>query len=954
MPGTRGFLRPGTALMNRLRYPQKFALICLLFSLPLALVMFLLVSQMNRSIEFARKELHGNQYLRPLRGLLEHLALSQMQARDFTANGSTERPELIRLQAVIDEDLRQLKKVEEDLGSVLNTSQKYGVLAENGRYLRENIINLKPGASAELHSQLIADVRGLISHAGDTSNLILDPDLDSYYLMDAVLLKLPEFVDISRQIWLFGKASIPTGHVATTVEKAEFIRLAGLLQSNIASIKAGMEIAFKNNPAGNLRPALAEPIRNFAATTDKTFAELNQLVNTSGLAVQPVSYDQLAVQLMDAGFALWDRDVVALDGLLEARIAGFERNRNIVVAFAALMLVLVAYVLVAFYAVVMGTVHSLQEATARMTGGEMDAQFTLETRDELGMVANSFNTIAARLRTEWAQAREESERATAAEAELRVAKDAAEEATRAKSAFLANMSHELRTPLNAIIGYSELLEDEAKELGYRDFIPSLQKVHTAGRHLLALINDVLDFSKMEAGKMELHPETFELPTLVTEVVNTIRPLVEKKVNTLEVRCAPDLGSMRADPTKVKQVIFNLLGNASKFTDKGRITLEVTRQVIRGFEWVTFTVSDTGIGMSPEETQKLFQSFSQAEATTARRFGGTGLGLAISRKLCQLMGGDISVESEKGKGTTFLVRLPAWASEVAAPVPVQPVTQITPSNGQAAASKRERLPQGDNIVLVIDDDAVVHELLQPLLYKQGFQMLSASDGEHGLRLARSIRPAAIILDVLMPGIDGWSVLSTLKADPELTAIPVIMLTSLDEKSTGHALGATDYLSKPIDRNRLGAVLAKYRCAQPPCSVLVVEDDETNREMMRRMLQREGWSVMEAQNGQVGLNLLAQRTPNLVLLDLMMPEMDGFQFVSELHKNEAWRSIPIVVVTAKILTDEDRLRLDGYVEKILQKDPSTESRLLAEVSDLVKACARPTNSGANSGTQPKLSL
>jgi signal transduction histidine kinase/DNA-binding response OmpR family regulator len=940
MPGTRGFLRPGTALMNRLRYPQKFALICLLFSLPLALVMFLLVSQMNRSVEFARKELHGDEYLRPLRGLLEHLALSQMQTRDFTANGSTERPELIRLQAVVDEDFRQLKKVEEQLGSTLNTSQKYGVLAENGRFLRENIISLKPGDSAELHSQLIADVRGLISHAGDTSNLILDPDLDSYYLMDAVLLKLPEFVDVSRQIWLFGKTFGPAGHVATNAEKAEFIRLAGLLQANIHGIKSGMEIAFQNNPAGNLKPALTDSIRNFAATTDQTFAELTQFVNTSGLAVQTVSYDQLAVQLMDAGFALWDRDVVALDGLLQARIAGFVRNRNIVVAFAVLMLVLVAYVLVAFYAAVMSTVHNLQETTERMTGGEIDAHFTLDARDELGTVANSFNTIAARLRTEWAQARDESQRATAAEAELRVAKNAAEEATRAKSAFLANMSHELRTPLNAIIGYSELMEDEAAELGYRDFIPSLQKVHTAGRHLLSLINDVLDFSKMEAGRMDLHPETFDLPTLLTEVATTIGPLVQKNANTLEIRCAPDAGSMRADPTKVRQIIFNLLGNASKFTDHGKITLELSRQVIKGFEWVIVAVSDTGIGMSPEETKRLFQSFSQAEGTTARRFGGTGLGLAISRKLCQLMGGDITVESEKGKGTTFIVRLPAWASEATTPVTLPPAARVAPSREPDVVSNRERLPQGDNIVLAIDDDPVVHELLQPLLNKQGFQMLSAPTGEDGLRLARSVRPVAIILDVIMPGIDGWSVLSTLKADPELAAIPVIMLTSLDDKPAGYALGATDYLSKPIDRGRLGAVLMKYRCAQPPCSVLVIEDDETNREMMRRMLKREGWSVMEAENGHVGLTLLAQRTPNLILLDLMMPEMDGFEFVSELHKNEAWRSIPIVVVTAKILTDEDRLRLDGYVEKILQKDPSTETKLLAEVSDLVKACIRPT--------------
>jgi GAF domain-containing protein/DNA-binding response OmpR family regulator len=489
-------------------------------------------------------------------------------------------------------------------------------------------------------------------------------------------------------------------------------------------------------------------------------------------------------------------------------------------------------------------------------------------------------------------------------------------ANRHKSEFLASMSHELRTPLNAIIGYSEMLQEEAGELGQTAFVPDLQKINAAGKHLLELINAVLDLSKIEAGRMDLFLEIFGVSTLVHEITAVIKPLADKNGNRVELHCASTVGEMRADLTKVRQALFNLLSNACKFTERGAVVLAVRPESRDGQDVIVFDVSDTGIGMTDKQLGRLFQEFSQAEASTSRRYGGTGLGLALSRRLCRLMGGDIAVASAPGRGSTFTMWLPREVAETTAEVQDGPVES----------------GDGARVVLVIDDDPTVRDIVQRFLVKEGFRVALAASGEEGLRLARDLRPDAITLDVMMPGLDGWAVLTALKGDAATEAIPVVMVTMLDDRSLGYALGATEYLTKPIERDRLVAALGTYRRDRP---VLVVDDDADLRALLRRMLEREGYAVVEADHGRAALGRVREQRPGAILLDLMMPEMDGFEFLEELRRDEEGRGIPVIVITARELSVDDHRRLNGSVERILQKAAYRHDALLAEVRRLVGA-------------------
>ncbi|TNE84553.1 MAG: response regulator [Deltaproteobacteria bacterium] len=525
--------------------------------------------------------------------------------------------------------------------------------------------------------------------------------------------------------------------------------------------------------------------------------------------------------------------------------------------------------------------------------------------------------------------------------ELTNARDQALDASRAKSAFLANMSHELRTPLNAILGYSEMLVEEVEEMDRPDMIADLERVQGAGRHLLQLINGILDLSKIEAGRMELYVESFSVPRLVEEVVQTIQPLASQGNNTVKVQLDGSVTHMRSDMTKVRQALFNLLSNACKFTEDGEVSLTVSAESTMALadgpmERVVFRVRDTGIGMNADQMERLFQEFTQADSSTTRRYGGTGLGLAISQRFARMMGGDITVESAEGVGSTFTLTLPRDTRTATTSSPPGLFDETTTGDSSETTLPPEIAAlgsKGAGLVLVIDDDPHVRDLLQRHLTREGFRVATAPGGEEGLRLARELGPTVITLDVMMPDVDGWMTLGRLKSDPALADIPVVMLTMVSEAARGYALGATDYLTKPIERQALTRVLGRYRCANPPCPVLVVEDEPDIRDVLARSLLKEGWKVSVAANGIEALEQVAANRPELILLDLMMPEMDGFQFIVELRKNPLWRTIPVVVLTAMDLSGNDHARLSGHVEQILLKGSYDRETLLKHVQQAV---------------------
>ena len=488
-------------------------------------------------------------------------------------------------------------------------------------------------------------------------------------------------------------------------------------------------------------------------------------------------------------------------------------------------------------------------------------------------------------------------------------------ASRHKSQFLANMSHELRTPLNAIIGLTDMMVANAPRFGTEKALEPLRRVHRAGTHLLGLINQVLDLSKIEAGKLDLSTESVSIPPLVDEVVGTARPLAEQNGNRLVVECAADLAPITVDPMRLRQILLNLLSNACKFTKNGEVALTVAPRRIDGHNVVEFAVRDTGIGMTAEQQAKLFEEFTQAESSTARRFGGTGLGLAITRRLARMMGGDVSVTSEAGKGSVFTVRLPG-------------PQQITIPAAQSGA-----LAPNGNCILVIDDDATARDLLTEHLKSEGFAVATADGGLEGIKLAKELRPMAITLDVMMPDLDGWSVLAALRQDAELADTPVIMVSIADENRRGMALGAAGYLVKPIDRERLIAMLQRFRSSRLPRRILVVDDDPLLRERVRSWLDGQPWTVSEASNGREALSRIQESKPDLILLDLMMPEMDGFQVVADLQRSADWRDIPVIVITARDLDAKDRERLNSGIRSVLVKESFHPSELIARIRRLV---------------------
>jgi signal transduction histidine kinase/DNA-binding response OmpR family regulator len=622
-----------------------------------------------------------------------------------------------------------------------------------------------------------------------------------------------------------------------------------------------------------------------------------------------------------------------LGNALDYERADFADKRrlltNTIVGFSGLSLGLALLLGLVFSWALIRPVRRIDAALADITSGAVGRQVEVPNRDELGTLAANLNQMSRELARLYGELRglnasleqkneqlglELAERRRA-EAELAVARDEALEASRVKGAFLANMSHELRTPLNAIIGFSEVLQEDAEAAGQDALLPDLHSIRAAALHLLQIINDILDLSQIEAGIMDLQVEPINVGQVVEDVVAILRPLVQRGGNTLHVQCLQNVGMMDGDLTRVRQILFNLLNNACKFTQRGTIRLTVAREAADDGPWITFVVSDTGVGMTPEQLTGLFQSFGQIESAEPRGEKGTGLGLATSQRLCQLMGGEIAVASEYGTGSTFTVRLPARDSALEA------------SAGAATAAGCSAAT-----VLVIDHDPAVRERVQRLLTDDGLVVLGAASSAEGLRLARERRPGAITLDTLLPGDESWSTLAAIQTDPVLAGTPVILMTLHAETNTGYVLEAADQqtIALPPDEPPLAGpyVLSRMRelvlaaVGAPPdgalttdavprpdpaaeaaalptrvrsSSILIVDDNEVNRQVLGRQLAQLGHTTLDAAHGREALALLETTRVDLVLCDVLMPEMDGYEVLERRLVDPRLGAVPFIMVS-----------------------------------------------------------